>query len=117
MHNYKELTIWQKGRELVKTIYTATAGFPNEEMYGLVSQIRRASVSVPSNIAEGTSRNSDKDFERFLNIALGSLFEVETQLTLAHDLGFIETQEFESICQDIKSVIRMTVKFKRTLNV
>ena len=78
MHNYLELKIWQEARKLVKEVYSITAKFPKEEMYGLTSPIRRAAVSIPSNIAEGTGRNSDKDFQRFLEYAIGFLFELET---------------------------------------
>jgi four helix bundle protein len=117
MHNYHELKIWQEGRKLVKTVYSASASFPKEEMYGLTSQIRRAAVSVPSNIAEGTGRASDKEFLRFLDYAVGSLFEIETQIILANDLHFIKTEDFEIIQKDIKSLIRMIVKFKGVLKV
>jgi four helix bundle protein len=117
MHNYHELKIWQEGRTLVKTVYTASANFPKEEMYGLTSQIRRAAISIPSNIAEGTGRTSDKEFQRFLDYAIGSLFELETQMMLANDLNFITAEDFKTIHQDIKSLIRMIVKFKGVLKV
>lgn len=117
MHNYHELKIWQEGRKLVKSIYALTANFPKEEMYGLTSQMRRATISIPSNIAEGTGRTSNKDFKRFLDYAIGSLFELETQIILANDLNFIASEKFETIHQDIKSLIRMIVKFKGVLNV
>lgn len=117
MHNYHELKIWQEGRKLVKTVYNISAGFPKEEMYGLTSQLRRAAISIPSNIAEGTGRKSDKEFLRFLDYAVGSLFEVETQVILANDLNFINAEDFEIIQKDIKSLIRMIVKFKGVLKV
>ena len=117
MHNYHELKIWQEGRKLVKTVYSLSANFPKEEMYGLTSQIRRATISIPSNIAEGTGRTSDKEFNRFLDYAIGSLFEVETQIILANDLNFITTEDYETIHRDIKTLIRMIVKFKGVLNV
>jgi four helix bundle protein len=117
MHNYHELKIWQEGRKLVKSVYSQTANFPKEEMYGLTSQIRRAAISIPSNIAEGTGRTSDKEFQRFLDFAISSLFEVETQIILANDLNFITTEDFERIHQDIKSLIRMIVKYKDVLKV
>ena len=72
MHNFKNIIAWQKGRELVKEVYLLTSKFPKEEIYGLVSQIRRACVSIPSNIAEGSARTTDKEFSRFLDIAIGS---------------------------------------------
>ena len=117
MHNYHELKIWQEGRKLVKTVYSVSANFPKEEMYGLTSQIRRAAISIPSNIAEGTGRTSDKEFKRFLDYAIGSLFELETQMILANDLNFISAEDFESIHEDIKSLIRMIVKFTGVLKV
>ncbi|MGQ7868926.1 four helix bundle protein [Sunxiuqinia sp. sy24] len=117
MHNYLELKIWQEARKLVKEVYSLTAKFPKEEMYGLTSQIRRAAVSIPSNIAEGTGRNGDKDFQRFLEYAIGSLFELETQIILANDLNFIISEDYEKVYQDIKSLIRIIVKFKSILKV
>lgn len=117
MHNYHELKIWQESRILVKSVYKLTANFPKEEIYGLTSQVRRAAVSIPSNIAEGTGRSSDKEFQRFLDYAIGSLFELETQIILANDLNFINTENFELIQKEIKSLIRMIVKFKGILNV
>jgi four helix bundle protein len=117
MHNYQELKIWQEGRKLVKSIYLMTATFPKEEIYGLTSQIRRAAISIPSNIAEGTGRNSDKEFQRFLDYAMGSLFELETQIILSHDLNYITLEEFEKVHLEVKSLIRMIVKFKSILKV
>lgn len=115
MHNYHDLKIWQEGIKLVKSVYSLTAKFPKEEMYGLTSQLRRATISIPSNIAEGTGRTSDKEFQRFLDYAIGSLFELETQIILANDLNFITLEDYETIHQDIKSLIRMIVKFKGVL--
>ena len=117
MHNYHELKIWQESRKLVKAIYALSSNFPKEEMYGLTSQIRRAAISIPSNIAEGTGRTSNKEFQRFLDYAIGSLFEIETQIILANDLEFIKTEDYETIYQDIKSLIKMIVKFKGVLKV
>lgn len=87
---YKELEVWKEARKLVKDIYKLTSTFPKSEMYGLTSQINRCAVSVPSNIAEGCSRYSDKDTNKFIDIALGSIAELDTQLILAEDLGYIE---------------------------
>ena len=117
MHNYHELKIWQEGRKIVKKIYLLTADFPKEEIYGLSSQMRRAAISIPSNIAEGTGRNSEKEFQRFLDYAMGSLFELETQLILSSDLNFINNQEFEKILLEIKSLIPMIIKFRSTLKI
>ena len=92
---HKDLDVWKEAMKLAKEVYTLTARFPKEEMYGLSSQIRRASVSIPSNIAEGAARGSSKDFSRFLYISLGSLAELETQLLLAVDLGFIDNNDLD----------------------
>jgi four helix bundle protein len=91
--NYKDLIAWQKAMLLVKNVYSLSQHFPKDELFGLTSQIKRAVVSVPSNIAEGSSKKSTADFIRFLNIAYGSLAEVETQIEIAEMLGFINKQE------------------------
>ncbi len=88
--SYKDLLIWQKGIQIVFLVYKITENFPQEELYALKSQIKRASVSIPSNIAEGYGRNGDKSFNHFLNISRGSLFELETQLLIAFELDFIK---------------------------
>ncbi len=92
--DHKKLEVWKKSIEFVKEIYKLTEEFPSSEGYGLTNQIRRAAVSIPSNIAEGAARLSDKEFIQFLNIALGSCAEVETQLIIANDLNFIEDVSF-----------------------
>ena len=91
--SHQQLHVWQEGMALAKDVYAATSSFPKEEMYGLTSQMRRAAVSVPSNIAEGAARGSKKEFLQFLNIARGSLMELETQVLLARDIGFIVSHE------------------------
>lgn len=88
MTSHKELKVWQKGIELVKSIYEITKSFPANEQFGLTSQMRRTAVSIPSNIAEGCGRNSNKELTHFLYIALGSAAELETQLIISHDLNF-----------------------------
>ena len=90
MRSYEDLLVWQKAMSLAKKVYLVQKGLPKEEVYALGDQIRRAVVSVPSNIAEGFGRGSDIEFNRFLLIARGSLFEVKTQLQLANELGFIQ---------------------------
>ena len=90
MGNFKELLVWKKSIELVTEIYEITAAFPSEEKFGLVSQVRRAAVSIPSNIAEGNARRSSADYIQFLKIARGSGAEVETQIVISKNLGFIE---------------------------
>jgi four helix bundle protein len=89
MRNFKKLEIWNKGIHIVKETYKVSSSLPSEEKFGLKSQIKRAAVSIPSNIAEGSGRNSEVEFKRFLEIALGSLFELETQMIIAIELGFL----------------------------
>ena len=91
--SHEDLQGWQEGMALAKEVYAATASFPKEEMYGLTSQMRRAAVSVPSNIAEGAARGSKKEFLHFLVMARGSLMELETQIRLSKDLGFLMSRE------------------------
>lgn len=105
--DYKELVVWQKAMELVIAIYKATNTFPNEELYGLTSQIRRAAVSVPSNIAEGQGRQTRGEFRQFLGQARGSLAELETQLLIAHSLGYLE---------DCSELLAQRVEVARLLN-
>jgi four helix bundle protein len=88
--SYKDLLVWQKAMDLVTAIYQSTAAFPTDERFGLTSQLRRAAVSIPSNIAEGQGRLSEREFRQFLGQARGSLMEVETQLQIAQNLGYIE---------------------------
>jgi four helix bundle protein len=92
-----------------------TAQFPEIEKFGLTNQLRRASVSIPSNIAEGASRKSNKDFSRFLEIALGSCYEIETQLLISNDLGFLNDVELKQSVSKLESIVRMMSKFKSTL--
>lgn len=107
VRNYKDLLVWQKSIDLVTLIYSATNNFPAEEMYGLKSQLRRAAVSVPSNIAEGQGRASTGEFRQFLGNAKGSLLEVETQIIIAQRLGFMSGQKVQQILESIREVIRM----------
>ena len=95
--DYKGLLVWQKTMDLVEEIYRATQTFPSNEIYGLTSQLRRAAVSIPSNIAEGQGRHSPGDFHRFLAIAHGSLCEVETQLVLSQRLGYLQPERAEEL--------------------
>ncbi len=106
---YSELDVWKASRDLVKQIYIISEGFPKNELYGLVNQIRRCSISVPSNIAEGCGRRSSKDTLQFLYISRGSLYELETQIYLALDLGFMNQDEFDTIQNSI-------TKCKKLLN-
>ena len=106
---------WQFSREFCKKIYKITSFFPSDEKFGLVSQLRRASVSVASNIAEGSSRKSNKDFSRFLIIALGSCYEIETQLLISMDLDFISDKQNNELQEKLNSIIKMMSKFNSTL--
>ncbi len=104
---FKDLLVWQKSVDLVENIYDFTKYFPKEELYGLTSQIRRAAISVPSNIAEGSSRKSTKEFIRFLNIANGSLMELETQAIIAQKLGMLTEENSLFIVNSAEEVSRM----------
>ncbi|NDP20673.1 MAG: four helix bundle protein [Paludibacter sp.] len=108
MTSHKDLKVWQKGIELVKVIYDITKIFPSNEQFGLTSQIRRCSVSIPSNIAEGCGRNSDKELIHFLYIALGSASELETQIIISQELGFFGKDKSEEIHGLVFEIIKMT---------
>ncbi|HLT52638.1 MAG TPA: four helix bundle protein [Flavobacteriaceae bacterium] len=115
MHRFKQLEIWKRSRYFCSKIYNITSRFPESEKFGLANQLRRASVSLPSNIAEGSSRSSNKDFSRFLELVLGSCYEIETQLLIASDLKFITEQESNSLIEELEELVRMISKFKSTL--
>ena len=104
--DHKDLDVWKKGMELVEKVYSMSRAFPDSERYGLTSQIRRAAVSIPSNIAEGAARKSDKELLQFLSIAIGSLAELETQYLIAIRLGFLE---------DNKAIINLITDEKKLL--
>ncbi len=116
MNNYKELIVWQKARKLVKSIYTITLQLPSDEKFGIISQMRRCSVSIPSNIAEGASRTSNKEFAHFLEIAYGSSFELETQLLLCIDVEFLQADIVNLIILDVQEVQKMIYKLIKTKN-
>lgn len=105
MKTHHDLNVWQKSIELVKDIYTITKTFPNYEKYGLCSQMQRAAVSVPSNIAEGAARNHDKEFMQFLYYSYGSLSELETQLIISYDLKYV--QDNSEILKKIDKIQKM----------
>ena len=104
METHKDLRVWQQSIEMVTSIYLMTQSFPKEELFGLVSQLRRASVSVPSNIAEGYARGSDKEKLHFLRISSGSMSEVETQLMLGLNLGYIDQEKYNELSETVTSV-------------
>ena len=112
---YKELKIWQKSIELTKSVYLITKKFPKEEVYGLTSQIRRSAVSIPSNIAEGSQRTSDKEFANFILISKGSLAELETQLILAKDFNYANEDEIENLLTISEELNKMLFAFHKTL--
>jgi four helix bundle protein len=105
--SYKELLIWQKGIVLVKEVYKLTKKFPRTEKFGLINQIQRAAISIPSNIAEGQARQHSKEFRQFLFTALGSLAELDTQLNIALELNYINQDELTSIDEKVTEVRRM----------
>ncbi len=115
MHRYKELLVWQKAMDLSQQICEQTANFPSEEKFGLVSQMRRCSVSIASNIAEGAGRNSNGEFNQFLGIAQGSAFELETQVLLATRMRFISNDDEKLLTKELSSITNMIFKLKETL--
>ncbi|RIK86707.1 MAG: hypothetical protein DCC67_02525 [Planctomycetota bacterium] len=107
MAGYRDLKVWQLGIDLALEVYRLTVGFPNSEQYGLTSQLRRAAVSIASNVAEGHARKTAREMQRYANIAKGSLAELETQLIIAHKLGFVAEQNFEKVMQMAEQESRM----------
>nr|WP_100074168.1 four helix bundle protein [Chryseobacterium camelliae] len=116
MHNFRDLEVWTKAMKLCKIFYTVSADFPRDELFGLTSQARRSLYSIPSNIAEGAGRDTNNQFSHFLNIALGSSFEFETQLLIAQDLGFLKDNDFNFIYSEIKYIQNMLAKLKHKIN-
>lgn len=113
-HNYKNLKIWKLGIEIVDDVYSIISNFPKDERFGLISQISRCSVSIPSNIAEGSSR-TDKSFSHFIDIALGSSFELETQLIIAFKRNYINKEQLTKIELKIQEFQKMTMGFQNKL--
>jgi len=107
--DYKDLKVWQKGIEIVDKIYSITATFPKEELYGLVTQMRKSSVSIPSNIAEGFVRNHPKEYRQFLYISLGSCAELDTQLIISNRRNYITKKDLDELSEDINHESRMLV--------
>lgn len=107
INDYKKLKVWEKGIGLVSEIYTLTKGFPEDEKFGLVSQMRRAAISIPSNIAEGKLRGSDNEFKRFLLIAFASGGELETQFEIAKNLKYLSGSDYEKIDSILSEVMKM----------
>jgi four helix bundle protein len=113
--HFRDLIVWQRAMQLARDVYAVTRTFPREEMFGLTGQIRRAAVSAPSNIAEGHGRLTDRGFAVFLGQARGSLFEVETQIELATNLGYIAATDAERMMADCENLARMLNGLLKTL--
>jgi four helix bundle protein len=116
VQHYRELIVWQKAIALVEEVYRITNSFPKTEIYALTNQIRRAAVSVPSNIAEGQGRESTRDFLHFLSIAQGSLMELETQITIAERLGYFQKEQEARLLESTAEVSRMLSGLRNSLN-
>ncbi|HNP98680.1 MAG TPA: four helix bundle protein [Bacteroidia bacterium] len=115
MNRFKELLVWQKAIELAAEVYQLTKSFPSDERYGIVSQMNRCSISIPSNIAEGSGRNSKKEFLHFLGIASGSASELETQLIISKKLKFGDIIQINALIDKITSIQNMLFRLKNTL--
>jgi four helix bundle protein len=111
MKTFRDLLVWQKAMLLVTNSYHSTSSFPKQEQFGLTSQLRRCAVSIPSNIAEGFGRGTNKDYHRFLKISLGSLFEFQTQIEIAYNLKYIQDQDFNNIHESSRELERMLTSF------
>ena len=114
--NHKDLKVWQQAMEVAKITYKLTKQFPKEELFGLTSQMQRAAVSIPSNIAEGNGRDSNQEFERFLKISTGSACELQTQAELALSFGYISENDLTSLNSLIESTLKMIYALRKTLN-
>jgi four helix bundle protein len=117
MHNFRELKVWKMGIEIAKLVFQLTRSFPAEERYSLTSQLTRCAVSVPSNIAEGCGRKSDKEFNQFLSISLGSAFELETQIILAYEFEYISKDIYEVTIIKINELQKMISGLQRSLGI
>ena len=115
MKNFKELRIWQRSHQLVLDVYGITKNFPKEEVYGLTSQMRRSSASIPTNIAEGCGRNSDAELCRFLVIAMGSASELEYQLLLSNELNYLQISDYKRLNDELVEIRKMMNMFIQTL--
>jgi len=114
--SFRDLIVWQKSVDMVTTVYECTKSFPKDELYGIVSQIRRSAVSVPSNIAEGYGRRSTQDYIRFLQIALGSLYELQTQLIISMNLKFLTKETLAAIDLKLSEIEKMLISLIKKLD-
>ena len=117
MHQFEKLLIWEKSSIFCVEIYCITTTFPSDEKFCITSQLRRASVAIASNIAEGSSRSCNTDFSRFLEMAIGSCYEIETQLLISSDLGFINAKDLDSLTVKLEEIVKMTSKFRSSLKI
>lgn len=115
MHHYKKLDFWRRSKTFCSQIYLATTDYPVEERFGLTNQLRRASVSIPSNIAEGAAKTSKRDFNRFIEMSLGSAYEVETQLLISRDLDYLSGSKTEELINELEIIIKQMRSFKKVL--
>lgn len=115
MQNFRNLKVWELSHQLVKEVYQITVNFPKEETYGLSNQIRRSCVSIPSNIAEGCARGTDKDFARFVQIALGSASELEYQIFLAFELGYLSKTNYTKLIKNTHTIKKMLSSLRKKL--
>ncbi|MCL7753342.1 four helix bundle protein [Polaribacter sp. Z022] len=115
MKTFRDLLVWQKSMSFVTEIYAESKSFPKEETFGLNSQIRRSAVSIPSNISEGYGREGVNDYLRFLNIAIASLFELQTQLEIAFNLKYIKKEDFDTLYESSREIERMLSSFIRSI--
>lgn len=116
IHNFRELVAWQKAMQLTKEVYLLTNTFPASERYGLISQIQRAVVSIPSNIAEGAGRPTEKELVHFLSFALGSAYELETELLLAGEFGYIDAEQSKQINKEVVEVQKLVYSLMKKFN-
>lgn len=115
MHNFEKLLFWQKSIQLAKEVYIICAELPKEEKFGLISQIKRSVVSIPSNIAEGAGRNNDREFHHFLGIANASSFELQTQLILTRELNLLDAEKVNNLLSNLNEIQKMIYSFKSNL--
>jgi four helix bundle protein len=116
MKTHKDLDVWNKAVNFVTEIYNVTKDFPKEELYGLTNQVRRSAVSIPSNIAEGAGRNSNKEFAYFLSVALGSIAETDTQLLICKNLNYLNENQHTKLEDDLTNIRKMTLGLKKHIN-
>lgn len=117
MNNFKELKVWQKSIQFIADIYKFTSSFPDFEKYGISSQLQRASVSISSNIAEGCGKKSAKDFNRFLQIAKSSAYEVENLIIVCNNLSYLEKEDYNKLINDIQEIQKMLTRLMKSLKI